>query len=73
MYTACHDHGEIGIFLSHESANTLELSAVLSADHELCEAGIADLADSRLVVVTRKHALPRLLHLHKRGLPLNVV
>jgi len=47
-------HTEVGIFLSRDHARTFQLAAVLSADHNLCEAGITELPDGRLIVVTRR-------------------
>jgi len=53
-YDSGHEHNAVGIFLSHDRAATFELAAILAADHDLYEPGIAELPDGRLVVVTRR-------------------
>jgi len=53
-YDPKHEHNAIGIFLSNDRAKTFELGAVLAADHDLYEPGIAELPDGRLVVIARR-------------------
>ena len=53
-YDPKHEHSSIGIFLSSDRAKTFELAVVLTADHDLYEATIAELPDGRLVTVTRR-------------------
>lgn len=53
-YDSEHEHSRIGIFLSHDRAESFALAAVLTADHDQFEPTIAELPDGRLVVVSRR-------------------
>lgn len=54
-YDPKHEHNAIGIFLSRDRAGTFELAAVLAADHDLHEPGLAELPDGRLVAIARRN------------------
>jgi len=55
-YDEKHEFRSTGIFLSSDNARTFELAAVVSADHDLHEATIAELTDGRLVLVARRES-----------------